>query len=287
MTITVNKITLSDTPKFTLITASGKTLADAGLAAASNWPEGTLTWNLPLDATVAANTAYSWTFTPADTAHYETVTGTIVLYPVTSGGSSGGGGGRPSTPSTPTTPTTPSTPEQPVQNPFADVAPEDWFYDAVTWAKQAGITGGVSQDRFGSGDPCTRGQIVTFLWRAAGSPAPKGQVSMTDVSADAYYSTAVAWAVENGIASGTGEDLFSPDAPCTRAQAVTFLWRAAGSPAAQGDASFHDVTDGDYFAQAVAWASEHDITDGVGGGLFGSMDSCTRSQIVTFLFMAR
>ena len=291
VTITVNKITLDSTPKFTLISTSGKTLADAGLAAASDWPEGTLTWDLPLETTVAANTAYGWTFTPADTAHYETVTGTILLYSVSGGGGSGGGGGggRPSTPAAPSTPTTPTTPDVPsaTEQPFADVAPEDWFYDAVTWAKGAGITGGVSQDRFGSGDPCTRGQIVTFLWRAAGSPAPKGQVSMTDVPADAYYSTAVAWAVENGIASGTGENLFSPDAPCTRAQAVTFLWRAAGSPAAQGGADFHDVTDGDYFAQAVAWANEHDITDGVGGGLFGSMDSCTRSQIVTFLFMAR
>ena len=291
VTITVNKITLDSTPKFTLISTSGKTLADAGLAAASDWPEGTLTWDLPLDTTVAANTAYGWTFTPADAAHYETATGTIVLYPVSGGGGSGGGGGggRPSTPAAPSTPTTPTTPDVPStpEQPFTDVAPEDWFYDAVTWAKGAGITGGVSQDRFGSGDPCTRGQIVTFLWRAAGSPAPKGQVSMTDVPADAYYSTAVAWAVENGIASGTGANLFSPDAPCTRAQAVTFLWRAAGSPAAQGGADFHDVTDGDYFAQAVAWANEHDITDGVGGGLFGSMDSCTRSQIVTFLFMAR
>ena len=291
VTITVNKITLDSTPKFTLISTSGKTLADAGLAAASDWPEGTLTWDLPLETTVAANTAYGWTFTPADTAHYETVTGTILLYSVSGGGGSGGGGGggRPSTPAAPSTPSTPTTPDVPStpEQPFTDVAPEDWFYDAVTWAKGAGITGGVSQDRFGSGDPCTRGQIVTFLWRAAGSPAPKGQVSMTDVPADAYYSTAVAWAVENGIASGTGANLFSPDAPCTRAQAVTFLWRAAGSPAAQGGADFHDVTDGDYFAQAVAWANEHDITDGVGGGLFGSMDSCTRSQIVTFLFMAR
>ena len=291
VTITVNKITLDSTPKFTLISTSGKTLADAGLAAASDWPEGTLTWDLPLETTVAANTAYGWTFTPADTAHYETATGTIVLYPVSGGGGSGGGGGggRPSTPAAPSTPTTPTTPDVPStpEQPFTDVAPEDWFYDAVTWAKGAGITGGVSQDRFGSGDPCTRGQIVTFLWRAAGSPAPKGQADMNDVPADAYYSTAVAWAVENGIASGTGANLFSPDAPCTRAQAVTFLWRAAGSPAAQGGADFHDVTDGDYFAQAVAWANEHDITDGVGGGLFGSMDSCTRSQIVTFLFMAR
>ena len=291
VTITVNKITLDSTPKFTLISTSGKTLADAGLAAASDWPEGTLTWDLPLETTVAANTAYGWTFTPADTAHYETATGTIVLYPVSGGGGSGGGGGggRPSTPAAPSTPTTPTTPDVPStpEQPFTDVSPEDWFYDAVTWAKGAGITGGVSQDRFGSGDPCTRGQIVTFLWRAAGSPAPKGQADMTDVPADAYYSTAVAWAVENGIASGTGANLFSPDASCTRAQAVTFLWRAAGSPAAQGGADFHDVTDGDYFAQAVAWANEHDITDGVGGGLFGSMDSCTRSQIVTFLFMAR
>ena len=289
--IKVNKITLDSTPKFTLITTGGKTLADAGLAAASDWPEGTLTWDLPLETTVAANTAYGWTFTPADTAHYETVTGTILLYSVSGGGGSGGGGGggRPSTPAAPSTPTTPTTPDVPsaTEQPFADVAPEDWFYDAVTWARQAGITDGVSQDRFGSGDPCTRGQIVTFLWRAAGSPAPKGQADMNDVPADAYYSTAVAWAVENGIASGTGENLFSPDAPCTRAQAVTFLWRAAGSPAAQGGADFHDVTDGDYFAQAVAWANEHDITDGVGGGLFGSMDSCTRSQIVTFLFVSR
>ena len=238
VTITVNKITLDSTPKFTLISTSGKTLADAGLAAASDWPEGTLTWDLPLETTVAANTAYGWTFTPADTAHYETATGTIVLYPVSGGGGSGGGGGggRPSTPAAPSTPTTPTTPDVPStpEQPFTDVAPEDWFYDAVTWAKGAGITGGVSQDRFGSGDPCTRGQIVTFLWRAAGSPAPKGQVSMTDVPADAYYSTAVAWAVENGIASGTSANLFSPDAPCTRAQAVTFLWRAAGSPAALG-----------------------------------------------------
>ena len=250
--------------------------------------DGRFSWDYPEATPEVGSYTTNWTFTPADTAHYETATGTIVLYPVSGGGGSGGGGGggRPSTPAAPSTPTTPDVPSTPEQ-PFTDVAPEDWFYDAVTWAKGAGITGGVSQDRFGSGAPCTRGQIVTFLWRAAGSPAPKGQVSMTDVPADAYYSTAVAWAVENGIASGTGANLFSPDAPCTRAQAVTFLWRAAGSPAAQGGADFHDVTDGDYFAQAVAWANEHDITDGVGGGLFGSMDSCTRSQIVTFLFMAR
>ena len=111
--------------------------------------------------------------------------------------------------------------------------------------------------------------------------------AFTDVPSGSYYADAVAWAVENGITGGISADTFAPNAACTRAQAVTFLWRAAGSPAAQGGADFHDVTDGDYFAQAVAWANEHDITDGVGGGLFGSMDSCTRSQIVTFLFMAQ
>lgn len=129
--IKVNKITLNSTPKFTLISTSGKTLADAGLAAASDWPEGTLTWDLPLETTVAANTAYGWTFTPADTAHYETVTGTILLYSVSGGGGSGGGGGggRPSTPAAPSTPSTPTTPGRP-QHPGTALCrrgPEDWF----------------------------------------------------------------------------------------------------------------------------------------------------------------
>ena len=168
--------------------------------------------------------------------------------------------------------------------PFSDVARSDYFYDAVTWAKDNNITGGVGNDLFGADRSCTRAQIVTFLWRAAGSPEPKGAANMTDVPQDAYYAKAVAWAIENGITSGTGENRFSPDATCTRAQGVTFLYRAAGSPAVTGSAGFQDVSGSDYFAAAVAWAKANDITDGVGNGLFGSKNSCPRAQIVTFLY---
>ena len=171
--------------------------------------------------------------------------------------------------------------------PFRDVARSDYFYDAVTWAKDNNITGGVGDDLFGADRSCTRAQIVTFLWRAAGSPEPKGAANMTDVPQDAYYAKAVAWAIENGITSGTGENRFSPDATCTRAQGVTFLYRAAGSPAVTGSAGFQDVSGSDYFAAAVAWAKANDITDGVGNGLFGSKNSCTRAQIVTFLYLSQ
>ena len=171
--------------------------------------------------------------------------------------------------------------------PFRDVARSDYFYDAVTWAKDNNITGGVGDDLFGADRSCTRAQIVTFLWRAAGSPEPKGAVNMTDVPADAYYAKAVAWAIENGVTSGTGAGRFSPDATCTRAQGVTFLYRAAGSPAVTGSAGFQDVSGSDYFAAAVAWAKANDITDGVGNGLFGSKNSCTRAQIVTFLYLSQ
>ena len=171
-----------------------------------------------------------------------------------------------------------------ILNFFVDVPASAYYYDAVKWVAEQGITGGTDENHFSPDASCTRAQIVTFLWRAAGSPAPKGQVSMTDVPADAYYAKAVAWAIENGITSGTGENRFSPDATCTRAQGVTFLYRAAGSPAVTGSAGFRDVASSDYFAAAVAWAKANDITDGVGNGLFGSKNSCTRAQIVTFLY---
>ena len=167
---------------------------------------------------------------------------------------------------------------------FVDVKASDYFYDAVLWAAEKGVTSGADALHFSPNAPCTRAQIVTFLWRAAGSPAPKNMSSFADVPADAFYAKAVAWAVENGITGGTGDGKFSPDATCTRAQAVTFLYRASGAPAVSGNAAFSDVAANAYYAAAVKWAEKNGITDGIGGGLFGSNNNCTRAQIVTFLY---
>ena len=169
---------------------------------------------------------------------------------------------------------------------FYDVPNNAYFYEAVKWAVKNGITTGVGNDLFAPEQPCTRAQIVTFLWRAAGSPEPKGAASgMTDVVSGGYYEKAVAWAIENGITTGTTTSTFSPDVTCTRAQAVTFLARALKAKAASA-AEFSDVPTGSYFADAVAWAAANGVTEGIGGGLFGSDNDCTRGQIVTFLYRA-
>lgn len=169
---------------------------------------------------------------------------------------------------------------------FYDVPNNAYFYEAVKWAIKNGITDGVGNNLFAPEQPCTRAQIVTFLWRAAGSPEPKGAASgMTDVVSGSYYEKAVAWAIENGITTGTTTSTFSPDATCTRAQAVTFLARALKAKAASA-AEFSDVPTGSYFADAVAWAAANGVTEGIGGGLFGSDNDCTRGQIVTFLYRA-
>ena len=173
-----------------------------------------------------------------------------------------------------------------VLNFFYDVPNGAYFYEAVKWAVENGITTGVGNNLFAPEQPCTRAQIVTFLWRAAGSPEPKGAASgMTDVVSGSYYEKAVAWAIENGITTGTTTTTFSPDATCTRAQAVTFLARALKAKAASA-AEFSDVPTGSYFADAVAWAAANGVTEGIGGGLFGSDNDCTRGQIVTFLYRA-
>ena len=169
-------------------------------------------------------------------------------------------------------------------NPFADVADSAYYVDAVEWMLKREVTQGTTETTFSPDLNCTRAQIVTFLWRVAGSPAPKGTVNFADVSADSYYAKAVAWATENGITDGIGGGLFSPDATCTRAQSAVFLYRVAGSPAVNGSAGFSDVAADAYYAQAVAWAKEHGITDGIGGGLFGSANDCTRAQIAAFLY---
>ena len=350
--ITITRATPTGAPKYTAITTSGKTLADAGLTLTGstlNPNAGTLVWVdnagnvLPGTTAVAANTTYKWLFTPAD-ANYTTLTGFIELYHKSSSGGGGwyytyytikatAGTNGSISPSGWTSvrdgrdQTFTITPDKgyavakvlvdgksvgavksytfknvtkdhtieaifmksngnPQTGVFVDVAEGSYYEEAIDWAVEKGITNGVSSNMFAPNDPCTRAQIVTFLWRAAGSPAPKSMSSFTDVPADAFYAKAVAWAVENGITSGTGEGKFSPNATCTRAQAVTFLYRASGSPAVSGSAEFSDVSTTAFYADAVTWAAKKGITTGIGGGLFGSDNDCTRGQIVTFLWRA-
>ena len=170
-----------------------------------------------------------------------------------------------------------------VLNFFYDVPNDAYYYEAVKWAAENGITGGVGNSLFAPNQPCTRAQIVTFLWRAADSPEPKNMSNFSDVPADSYYAKAVAWAVENGITTGTGDGKFSPDATCTRAQSVTFLFRASKA-SANGAPAFSDVVATAYYAEAVKWATNNGITNGIGDNLFGSDNDCTRAQIVTFLY---
>ena len=350
--ITITKATPTGEPKYTKITTSGKTLADAALTVEDSTLKpnaGTLEWidengnALPGNTVIEANTTYKWRFTPTD-GNYTVLTGSIELYHKSSSGGGGwyysyhtikatvGANGSIS-PSGWTSvrdgrdQTFTITPDKgyavakvlvdgksvgavksytfknvtkdhtieaifmksngnPQTGVFVDVAEGSYYEEAIDWAVEKGITNGVSSNMFAPNDPCTRAQIVTFLWRAAGSPASKSMSSFTDVPADAFYAKAVAWAVENGITSGTGESKFSPNSACTRAQAVTFLYRASGSPAVSGKAEFSDVSTTAFYADAVAWAAKKGITTGIGGGLFGSDNDCTRGQIVTFLWRA-
>lgn len=169
-------------------------------------------------------------------------------------------------------------------SPFQDVPTDAYYYEAVKWAQKKGITGGIGDGLFGPNQPCTRAQIVTFLWRAAGSPEPKGTAAgMTDVAAGSYYEKAVAWAIENGITTGTADGLFAPDATCTRAQGMTFLFRASKA-SADGAPAFSDVAADAYYAEAVKWATDNGITNGTTSSTFSPGSGCTRAQIVTFLW---
>lgn len=170
---------------------------------------------------------------------------------------------------------------------FVDVPNSSYYYEAVKWAAEKGITNGTDPLHFDPDMPCTRAQIVTFLWRAAGSPEPGNSGSFSDVPASAYYAKAVAWAVENGITTGTGDGIFSPDAVCTRAQAVTFLWRYEKAPVASRSNPFTDVAADSYYADAVLWAVKEDITKGTTDTTFSPGADCTRAQIVTFLWRCK
>ena len=167
---------------------------------------------------------------------------------------------------------------------FTDVTERDYYYDAVLWAVENGVTNGTSSVTFSPDANVSRAQMVTFLWRAAGSPEPQSSVNpFTDVSSSAYYYDAVLWAVENGITNGTSATTFGPESAVSRAQAVTFLWRSASSPIVSGG-SFADVADDAYYAQAVAWAAQEGITSGTGGNNFSPVQIVSRAQAVTFLY---
>lgn len=168
-------------------------------------------------------------------------------------------------------------------SPFRDVSTDAYYYEAVKWAQKKGITGGIGDGLFGPNQPCTRAQIVTFLWRAAGSPVVNYAMDLADVSGDAYYAEAVRWALSQGITTGTADGKFSPNAPCTRAQAVTFLFRASKA-SADGAPAFSDVAADAYYAEAVKWATDNGITNGTTSSTFSPGSGCTRAQIVTFLW---
>ena len=171
--------------------------------------------------------------------------------------------------------------------PFTDVAEGAYYADAVAWAIQNKVTSGVSATTFAPNASCTRGQMVTFLWKAAGSPEPKSlTTAFTDVKSGAYYEKAVAWAVENKVTTGTSATTFSPDATVTRGQSVTFLWKANNSPAAASASAFTDVAASAYYASAVNWAVEKGVTSGMSATTFSPNSNCTRAQIVTFLYRA-
>lgn len=168
---------------------------------------------------------------------------------------------------------------------FSDVFESDYYAKAIQWAVQKQITAGTTKITFSPNLQCTRAQVVTFLWRAAGSPAPSSsRIQFYDVDSGSYYSKAVRWAVENNITTGTSETTFSPDTPCTRAEAVTFLWRTVGSPKTALTTQFRDVSANSFFAQAVSWAVQRRITSGTSATTFSPNEICTRGQFVTFLY---
>ena len=324
-------------PKYTKITTGGRTLDDAKLTTVGSTllpAEGTLEWIddagnvLPGNTRVESGKTYKWRFTPTD-SNYTSLTGEIRLYRNSGSGLPGSftiqataGENGSVTPAgkitvregqTQVFTFTPNagytvdkvlvdgenvgvvtsytfkyvTKDHTIEVVFAksgetsgkfvDVPKSSYYEEAVNWAAENDIVSGVSSDRFDPDGPCTRAQAMTLLWRISGRPAPKSTVhSFTDVKPGSYYEQAVLWGVENGIIVGTSSTTFSPDAICTRAHAVALLYRAAGNPAVSGTARFSDVAPNAYYASAVVWAEMKGITTGIGGGLFGSDNHCTR-----------
>jgi len=231
---------------------------------------------LTTDADLSQVGEYTITASGADAGDNYTIEYVDGTLTVKKSGNGGGSGGSATT-----------EPEEPVvpTNPFKDVDEKDYFYNAVMWAVANGVTSGTSADTFSPDATCTRAQTVTFLWNAAGKPEPKSTTCpFTDVAPTAYYYKAVLWAVEEGITSGTSATTFGPEQIVTRGQNVTFLWKFADKPAVEDDSKFADVSEANYYHDAVVWAAEEGITSGTSATTFGPENPCTRAQIVTFLY---
>lgn len=285
VTATIRKAQLVGAPTFGKVTKAGTKLSEVdydlsgikgvngeAVLVSFGWDDLT-----PADTTVEANKAYGWKVTTTN-PNYESLTGSTVLYPVSTSYSDqvkkqseefeakkrG------------------ELPEDELD--FRDVYEDDYFFDAVQWAAENGITGGVGNDRFGPSLDCSRGQTMTFLWRASGEPEPDPiSTDLTDVAADSYYYEAVLWAMQEGVTTGAGAGRFAPDATVTRGQFVTFLYRLAGA-SSDGVHPFTDVPAGSYYEKAIAWAFAEGITRGTSGTTFSPDAPCTRAQIITFLY---
>ena len=286
-TATIRKAQLVGAPAFDKVTKTGITLrefTDAGgvITAGVRGVNGEnvsyqFIWTDREDTVIEANKSYAWTIKSFD-SNYESLTGSTVLYPVSTSYSDqvkkqseefeakkrG------------------ELPEDELD--FRDVYEDDYFFDAVQWAAENGITGGVGNGRFGPSLDCSRGQTMTFLWRASGEPEPDPiSTDLTDVAADSYYYEAVLWAMQEGVTTGAGGNRFAPDATVTRGQFVTFLYRLAGA-SSDGVHPFADVPAGSYYEKAIAWAFAEGITRGTSGTTFSPDAPCTRAQIITFLY---
>ena len=286
-TASIAKAQLVGAPAFGKITKAGTKLREIDAFAAlvgirgvpnEQNPVGlTLTWADDTDTVIEANKAYGWTVT-TNNPNYEALTGSTVLYPVSTSYSDqvkkqseefeakkrG------------------ELPEDELD--FRDVYEDDYFFDAVQWAAENGITGGVGNDRFGPNLDCSRGQTMTFLWRTSGEPEPDSfSTDLTDVAAGSYYYEAVLWAMQEGVTTGAGAGRFAPNATVTRGQFVTFLYRLANA-SSDGVHPFADVPAGSYYEKAIAWAFAEGITRGTSGTTFSPDAPCTRAQIITFLY---
>lgn len=333
--LTITPATPTGAPQYTILTEDGKTLADAALTLAGSTLQpgsGKLEWiddagqALPGSTPVAAGQRYTWRFTPDD-GNYTALTGTLVLQPSCTIRAAAGSGGSISPAGNIIVPAGEDrsftiTPDAgyvilrvlvdgenigavdaytfenvrtghsieavfaKTRGGFIDVPAGSYYEDAVTWAAGNDIAAGTDETHFSPDAGCTRAQAVTFLWRAAGRPAAKTDaMPFVDVPAGSYYADAILWAVESGIVAGTDATHFSPDASCTRAHAMAFLWRAAGRPApGAGAMPFADVPAGSYYADAVLWAFQRGIAAGTSADAFRPDASCTRAQIVTFLW---